>query len=72
MPISRRASRSARPRSGTMSRPPNRICPALGSTRRLMQRSSVLLPVPDAPITAVRPLPLTSSVNPFSTGWPGV
>jgi hypothetical protein len=55
MPMRRRASRSALPRSFARSWPRNMISPAVGSTSRLMQRISVDLPVPDGPMTAVSP-----------------
>ena len=56
MPMCRRACRSAAPESRARSSPSNRISPAVGSTSRLMQRISVDLPVPDAPMIAVMPL----------------
>ena len=48
----------------------NRISPAVGSTRRLMQRISVDLPVPEGPMIAVMPRPSTLSETSLSTGWP--
>src|SRR5215203_6737243 len=51
--------------------PRKRISPAVGSTRRLMQRISVDLPVPDGPMTAVMPRPGMARSMSFSTGTPG-
>src|SRR5438132_572565 len=45
--------------------------PALGSTRRLMQRINVLLPVPDGPMIAVMPRAAMSRLMSFKTGLPG-
>src|SRR6218665_1367146 len=71
----RRAARSALPRSCAMSscRPSSssRMRPAVGSTSRLMQRISVLLPVPEGPMMLVSPVPDTARSMPLSTGWPG-
>src|SRR5207248_8229374 len=55
MPIWRRAWRRSAPDRRARSTPSNNISPAVGSTRRLMQRISVLLPVPEGPITALTP-----------------
>src|SRR6266702_2752329 len=70
MPMRRRAARSSGPDSRTRSWPRNRISPAVGSTRRLMQRISVDLPAPEGPMIAVNPRPSTSSETPLSTGSP--
>ena len=51
----RRAKRNSGRDKRMMSRPRNMISPAVGSTRRLMQRISVDFPVPDGPMTAVIP-----------------
>src|SRR5215212_6802659 len=71
IPMRRRAWRSARPESLARSWPRKRISPAVGSTRRLMQRISVDLPVPDGPMTAVMPRPGMARSMSFSTGTPG-
>src|SRR5256714_5070615 len=63
----RRARRSAVPSSFARSWPMNRISPAVGSTSRLMQRTSVDLPAPDGPITAVMPRPSSASDTFLST-----
>src|SRR4051812_22425782 len=71
MPMRRRATRNSRPPSRTMSWPRKWISPAVGSTRRLMHRTSVDLPVPDGPMIAVMPRPSTVSETSLSTGCPG-
>src|SRR4051812_42370332 len=71
MPMRRRATRNSRPPSRTMSWPRKWISPAVGSTRRLMDRTSVDLPVPDGPMIAVMPRPSTVSETSLSTGCPG-
>src|SRR5437762_9179358 len=71
MPMRRRTRRNALRESPTSSTPSNSICPALGSTRRLMQRISVLLPVPDGPMIAVMPRAAMSRLTSFKTGLPG-
>src|SRR5215204_1461362 len=71
IPMRRRAWRSARPESLARSWPRKRISPAVGSTRRLMQRISVDLPVPDGPMTAVMPRPGMARSMSFRTGTPG-
>ena len=48
--------------------PRNRISPDVGCTRRLTQRISVLLPVPEGPMMAVRPEPGKVRSMPRSTG----
>ena len=52
IPMRRRAARSSRVGSPTISVAPSRMLPAVGSTSRLMQRISVLLPAPELPMTA--------------------
>jgi len=71
MPICRRAWRSATPDTRARSLPSNRISPDEGSTRRLMQRISVLLPVPDGPMIAVTPSAAISTSMSCRTGLPG-
>src|SRR6476620_5182025 len=70
MPMRRRATRNSRPPSRTMSWPRKWISPAVGSTSRLMQRTSVDLPVPDGPMIAVSPRPSMSSETFLRTGSP--
>ena len=45
-----RQARSSRPLRRAMSLSPNRICPSLGSSRRLSRRKRVDLPAPDRPM----------------------
>ncbi len=49
--------------ASTRSCPSNSIAPEVGSTSRLMQRMSVLLPVPEGPMIAVMPRGATSRVD---------
>src|SRR5699024_5719264 len=49
--------------------PWNRICPAVGVSSRLMHRSRVLLPEPDAPMTQVTSTGLTVKSTSRSTTW---
>src|SRR6266581_717319 len=70
MPMRRRACRNALRDSRTRSWPSSSTAPALGSTSRLMQRISVLLPVPDGPMIAVMPRAAMSRLMSFSTGLP--
>src|SRR5713226_5177305 len=67
MPMRRRAARNSRPLSRARSWPRNKISPAVGSTSRLMQRTSVDFPVPDGPMIAVMPRPSTLSDTSLST-----
>ena len=67
------APRAAAARGRTASRDPARETgsrPRSAATSRLMQRISVLLPVPDGPMMAVRPEPGKVRSMPRSTGWP--
>src|SRR5262249_8031813 len=66
----RRAARNSRLASRTRSWPRNRISPEVGSTSRLMQRTSVDLPVPEGPMMAVRPRPSIVRETSRSTGSP--
>ncbi len=52
MPMRRRAARSSRARSSARYRADEQDMPEVGSTNRLMQRISVLLPAPEEPMTA--------------------
>src|SRR4029450_3685947 len=70
MPMWRRTWRSSRRATFVRSCPLNRISPSLGSTSRLMQRMSVLLPVPDAPMTAAMPRVPISRLMSVRTGFP--
>src|SRR4051794_39533909 len=67
MPMRRRARRSARPPSFARSWPMNRISPAVGSTSRLMQRTSVDFPAPEGPMIAVTPRPSRTNDTFLST-----
>src|SRR5262249_2878649 len=57
MPLRRGAVRRSRPVSRPKAWPRNRISPAVGSAKRLMQRISVDLPAPEGPMIAVVPRP---------------
>ena len=59
------------PRSSVRSCAVQQDLAALGSTRRLMQRISVDLPVPEGPMTAVIPSGAMDRSMPRSTGLPG-
>jgi hypothetical protein len=56
--------RSCRPLEATSSVPLSRIDPEVGSTRRLIQRSMVLLPAPEAPTIETTLLPSPSGRAP--------
>src|SRR5437762_869387 len=71
MPMRRRARRNALRESPTRSSPSSSTRPAVGSTSRLMQRISVLLPVPDGPMIAVTPRAAMSRLMSLRTGLPG-
>ena len=66
MPIERRNALRSVARDVT-SRPSNTTLPPLGSSSRLMQRSSVLLPEPDGPMMKTSSRSLTERSMPFKT-----
>ena len=68
IPIRRRTAHSWAPLAAAMSCPSTRISPAVEVSSRLMQRSRVLLPVPEGPMTEITS-PRNMSVF---TSWRGV
>jgi hypothetical protein len=66
-PMPRRCAGTDEPRVDR-TRSPSRMLPASGSSNPAMRRSSVLLPLPDAPTMAVREPCGTSSEMSSSTG----
>src|SRR5271154_3465978 len=70
MPISRRSARRAAPELCT-GRPSKRISPLSGTSRPLMQRSSVVLPEPLRPMMATTsPLSIVSDTSSSATCVP--
>ena len=67
MPTRRRWERTS---SSAMSVPRNRTTPEVGTSRRLQSRSSVDLPLPEAPTRQVTPVGATSAVAPSRIRWP--
>jgi len=70
MPIRRRALRRSRRFSARMSTPSSRTLPEVGSTRRLMQRMSVLLPAPEGPMMVTTSGSPTEKLTRFSAAVP--
>src|SRR5205823_8733921 len=66
MPMSLRARFRSTPRADS-STPSTRITPRVGSSSRLMQRRSVLLPEPDGPMTMMTSRGRTRRLTPFRT-----
>jgi hypothetical protein len=56
-------------RTSATSLPATRMRPAVGHSRKLMQRSQVLLPEPDEPMMLITSPEFAVSETPLSTSW---